>query len=233
MSWTEDNKTDPQGDWGQGAVNNSIGFGQGVDNAINWGWAHFRTWGHAITNLVGSSVIYGLRFDGSNDTLTGSLSEGDNYLLTISFVPKGTVSRTVYGSFADNSGNYRVIGFGADSGIISIAEPNSGGGVANVGVATVTPGLHTLAFNVNTLGASLDGSAIVGGGSNTRGEGTVSNQFTWGSRITGSQFPAASDVYSITAGSTVMNDANSWGGKTISGATRIQSVDGGVNWTVV
>ena len=118
MSWTEDNKTDPQGDWGQAAANNDIGFGQAVDNAINWGWGHARSWGHAITNLVGSTVIYGLRFDGSNDTLTGSLSEGDDYLVTIVFVPKATVARTVYGQFSDNSSNVRTIGINNDSDII-------------------------------------------------------------------------------------------------------------------
>ena len=52
MSWTDANKTDPQGDWGQ-AAENDIGYGQGADNAIGWGVAHVLSWGHAITNLFG------------------------------------------------------------------------------------------------------------------------------------------------------------------------------------
>lgn len=54
MSWTEDNKTDPQGDWGQAAENNEIGIGQAAENnLIGWGLAHVLSWGHALTNLFG------------------------------------------------------------------------------------------------------------------------------------------------------------------------------------
>ena len=185
--------------------------------------------GNAGTNLVGPTVIYGLRFDGSNDTLTGSLSEGNDYLVTIVFAPKGTVSRTVYGQFSDGLGNNRVVGINNDSDIIALTEPNGFRGDASI--ATVPDGLHTLVFNVNTLGATLDGTSMSVNDSTIRSD-SGTNQFSWGDRVSGG-FPAASDVFSITAGSTVMNDANSWAGKTISGATRIQSVDGGINWTVV
>lgn len=57
MSWTDKNITDPQGDWGQAAENNDIGFGQGADNLIGWGWAHIRSLGHAVTNLLGKLGI--------------------------------------------------------------------------------------------------------------------------------------------------------------------------------
>lgn len=53
MSWTNENESNPQGDWGQGAVND-IGWGQAAQNLISWGMAHALSWGHAITNLVGS-----------------------------------------------------------------------------------------------------------------------------------------------------------------------------------
>ena len=71
MSWTENNYSNPQGDWGQAAENNDIGFGQAaMNNAISWGVAHVLSWGHAITNLYGNlapSVSYALSFDGVND----------------------------------------------------------------------------------------------------------------------------------------------------------------------
>lgn len=64
MSWTEDNYTEPQGDWGQGSANNTDGWGQGSqNNAISWGMAHILSWGHAITNLLGNLVTeYALQF---------------------------------------------------------------------------------------------------------------------------------------------------------------------------
>ena len=57
MGWTEDNITEPQGDWGQAAENDN-GYGQGADNAIGWGVAHVLSWGHAITNLFGKLAAF-------------------------------------------------------------------------------------------------------------------------------------------------------------------------------
>ena len=139
------------------------------------------------------------------------------------------MARTIYGQFADNSSNIRSIGINNDSDIIAVSRVGQSTG--DVSISTVSAGLHTLVFNVNTLGATLDGVVMSLGEASLRG-GSGNNQFSWGARLDAS-FPAASDVLSITAGSTVMNDANNWAGKTISGATRIQSVDGGINWTVV
>lgn len=57
MSWTNENESTPQGDWGQGAANNDKGWGQAAKNLISWGMAHALSWGHAITNLVGLNAI--------------------------------------------------------------------------------------------------------------------------------------------------------------------------------
>ena len=40
-------------DWGQGAVNNSSGWGQAASNGAPWGAIHELSWGHPQTNLVG------------------------------------------------------------------------------------------------------------------------------------------------------------------------------------
>lgn len=61
MSWTDANKTDAQGDWGQAAANNENGWGQAaLNNLVSWGKAHAMSLGHAVTNLVGDGSFTGL-----------------------------------------------------------------------------------------------------------------------------------------------------------------------------
>lgn len=40
--------------WGDGAANNTIGWGQAANNLINWGKSHFLSWA-GRTNIVGST----------------------------------------------------------------------------------------------------------------------------------------------------------------------------------
>ena len=42
--------------WGDGAANNSIGWGQGANNGIAWGDSHAKSWAGA-TDIVGASSL--------------------------------------------------------------------------------------------------------------------------------------------------------------------------------
>ena len=42
-------------DWGQGANQNSIGWGQSALNTINWGYSQFISWS-GLTDITGISV---------------------------------------------------------------------------------------------------------------------------------------------------------------------------------
>jgi hypothetical protein len=122
MSWTNENESKPQGDWGQGAVND-IGWGQAAQNLISWGMAHALSWGHAITNLVGSLGIptEGLLW---SDWLTDYTPESVNSGVGLNFVgvngdfleyPVISLVGDFKISFTANAGNFIKLAGGSNS----------------------------------------------------------------------------------------------------------------------
>lgn len=80
-------------DWGQGAVNNNIGWGQGAANgqSINWGQVHPNSFGHPETNLVGIlSIISELAerayADGASVEALVCISESYSSIINISVI---------------------------------------------------------------------------------------------------------------------------------------------------
>jgi hypothetical protein len=60
--------------WGDGASNNTIGWGKGADNAIGWGAIHADSYA-GLTDIVGTTSYtneYSLLFDGVDEHVKGS-----------------------------------------------------------------------------------------------------------------------------------------------------------------
>jgi len=76
--------------WGDGAANNSIGWGQGANNAIGWGDIHADSWAGA-TDIVGVSSFtneYSMLFDGVDEYAKGGttfseLDGGNKFTLSM------------------------------------------------------------------------------------------------------------------------------------------------------
>lgn len=106
MGWTSDNETDAQGDWGQGAANNDVGYGQGANNLVSWGVAHVLSWAHAITNLVGANIFALSFLDAGLDTVNlASLvtATGDFYLEQEIYSVVGGSGKATFGKVGDTS----------------------------------------------------------------------------------------------------------------------------------
>jgi len=76
--------------WGDGAANNSIGWGQGANNAIGWGDIHADSWA-GLTDIVGVSSFaneYSMLFDGVDEYTKGGatfseLDGGNKFTLSM------------------------------------------------------------------------------------------------------------------------------------------------------
>jgi len=62
-----------ENNWGDGAINNSIGWGQGAINSIGWGIYQLISWA-GLTNISGTSIPFTV------DTINKTV---DNTLLTV------------------------------------------------------------------------------------------------------------------------------------------------------
>lgn len=221
--------------WGQGAVNNTNGFGKGAsNNSISWGLIHGESYGHDETNLTGGggvTTIYGLQFDGVSNSLSNPDIDAplnDFYTeFIVSDVDATAVRRALWTQNNDFLGFYydatRYLFYRTGTNVYPYSSYSADNTPPLTGLNTIR-----LTRTGSDSEVSVNGEVVSVSPVNTSGVFITTIGANPGGSI--APFKGVLVEYSDSDGNTY-NDANSWGGGTINGATRVQSTDNGVTWT--
>jgi len=127
--------------WGDGSVNNNIGWGQGANNAIGWGKSHINSWS-GLTDIDGlTSVVNTVA-----PAITGTAQEGQTVTCstgtwtgtpTITFAYQWKRNGSNIGS-ATNS-TYTLVTADVSQSITCQVTATNGVGSANANSNTITP----------------------------------------------------------------------------------------------
>ena len=217
--------------WGKAHENNTIGFGQGSDNnTIGWGGIYGSSLS-GDTALGGSSIIYGLEFDGVSNSANFSYSNNawNNCRLRVG-INALNVNRRVLCAFGVKSfalGESWGIDFNDNT--LRIAELDSISPIVSPTIEASVGQIVEFEFEQdNSPMTILEGSSGTVSTISQRQMNAGTNTFVYGEKGNG-QFTQSVLIEGEIDGN-VFNDSNNWLGLTINGATRVQSTDNGVTW---
>jgi len=148
--------------WGDGAANNTIGWGQGANNNIGWGDSHIKSWAGA-TDIVGfdssaisyfnSTGITGATQQDAIDNLVRGLKDDGIWGKMKAIYPFATDNRNLSSFSEDYSNNLNWGRAVVTTTANTIISPN---GTLTASTATTTANLNNAIYNASPVATSTN-----------------------------------------------------------------------------